>query len=292
MIEPEPQIAVLLVDDHDLVRSGLHRILRRRDGFVIAGECADGDEVPAAVARCRPDVVLMELRMKRVGGIEATRALCGPGALRVLILTTFDDDELLSGALHAGASGFILKDSTAEELVKAVRAVAAGDGYLDPTVTARVLNTYLSYAAALGLAVLVWQGCFGVDIYWAVPPLAFVAFVAGGSDYNGMFMSHACSRRCGRRQNRNPAGLQRGRQRGINNRGHLRPDHAGDAGRSDPQHRPSRLHHRPWPAARYLPRPCRDSPGCRRASRRTQIGGRHTEPLAVTSADGVGTVTL
>jgi DNA-binding NarL/FixJ family response regulator len=137
-----PDINVLLVDDQDLVRSGLRRILRRKDGFTVVAECADGDEVPAAVAEHHPDVVVMDLRMKRVDGIEATRKLAAAGSPPVLALTTFDDDELLSGVLRAGASGFVLKDSSAEELIRAVRAVAQGDSYLDPAVTARVLSTY------------------------------------------------------------------------------------------------------------------------------------------------------
>jgi DNA-binding NarL/FixJ family response regulator len=136
------EISVLLVDDQDLVRSGLRRILRRKDGFVVVAECSDGDQVPAAIAEHHPDVVVMDLRMKRVDGIEATRKLDAPGSPPVLALTTFDDDELLSGALRAGASGFVLKDSSAEELIRAVRAVARGDSYLDPAVTARVLSTY------------------------------------------------------------------------------------------------------------------------------------------------------
>jgi DNA-binding NarL/FixJ family response regulator len=136
------EISVLLVDDQDLVRSGLRRILRRKDGFVIVAECSDGDEVPQAVAEHRPDVVVMDLRMKRVDGIEATRRLAVAGSPPVLALTTFNDDELLSGALRAGASGFVLKDSSAEELIRAVRAVAHGDAYLDPAVTSRVLCTY------------------------------------------------------------------------------------------------------------------------------------------------------
>jgi DNA-binding NarL/FixJ family response regulator len=135
-----PEVAVLLVDDQDLVRSGLRRILRRKDGFVIVAECADGDEVPAAVTRHQPDVVVMDLRMRRVDGIEATRRL--GGVPPVLALTTFNEDELLSGALRAGAAGFVLKDSSAEELIRAVRAVARGDSYLDPAVTSRVLSTY------------------------------------------------------------------------------------------------------------------------------------------------------
>ncbi|QLL09138.1 response regulator transcription factor [Mycobacterium vicinigordonae] len=140
MMDELPEIAVLLVDDQDLVRSGLRRILRRKDGFVIVAECADGDEVPDAVACYKPDVVVMDLRMRRVDGIEATRRLGGTPP--VLALTTFNEDDLLSGALRAGAAGFVLKDSSAEELIRAVRAVARGDSYLDPAVTSRVLNTY------------------------------------------------------------------------------------------------------------------------------------------------------
>ncbi|WP_442932991.1 response regulator [Mycobacterium kyogaense] len=141
----------LLVDDQELVRSGLRRILRRRDGIVVVGECSDGDEVPDAVAELDPDVVVMDLRMKRVNGIEATRALTEAGGPPVLALTTFSDEELLSGVLRSGAAGFVLKDSPAEELIRAVHAVARGDGYLDPSVTARVLTTYRTAAAAPAL---------------------------------------------------------------------------------------------------------------------------------------------
>lgn len=140
-------ITALLVDDQELVRSGLRRILRRKDGIAVVGECSDGDEVPAAVAAHRPDVVVMDLRMKRVNGIEATRQLTALGGPPVLALTTFSDDELLSGVLRAGAAGFVLKDSPAEELIRAVRAVARGDGFLDPSITARVLTTYRTAAA-------------------------------------------------------------------------------------------------------------------------------------------------
>ncbi|MFE7720498.1 response regulator [Nocardia rhizosphaerihabitans] len=138
----ENPLSVLVVDDQELVRGGLRRILRRRDGFTVS-ECADGDEVVAAVAADRPDVVLMDLRMKRVGGIDATRLLrARPDAPPVLVLTTFDDDQLLSGALRAGAAGFLLKDSPAEDLIRAVRTVAAGGAWLDPSVTGRVLTAY------------------------------------------------------------------------------------------------------------------------------------------------------
>ncbi|NBH07234.1 BTAD domain-containing putative transcriptional regulator [Amycolatopsis sp. SID8362] len=139
---------VLLVDDQELVRSGLRRILRQRDGFTIVGECGDGAEVPAALAAAEADVVVMDLRMKRVDGIEATRRLRRTGPHPpVLALTTFDDDELLAGVLRAGAVGYVLKDSPAEDLIRAVRAVAAGDAWLDVAVTARVLTTYRHAAA-------------------------------------------------------------------------------------------------------------------------------------------------
>ncbi|GAB2470517.1 transcriptional regulator [Jatrophihabitans fulvus] len=134
---------VLLVDDQELVRSGLQRILRRRDGFAVVAECGDGADVPDALAAHEVDVIVMDLRMKQVDGIEATRRLQDiAGAPPVLVLTTFDDDELLSAALRAGAAGFVLKDSAAEDLMRAVRAVAAGDSWLDPAVTSRVLDAY------------------------------------------------------------------------------------------------------------------------------------------------------
>lgn len=135
-------ITALVVDDQELVRSGLSMILREKYGIKVVGECSDGDEVPAAVQRCRPDVVVMDLRMKRVDGITATRLLTEDGGPPVLALTTFQDDELLSGVLRAGAAGFVLKDSPAEDLIRAVRAVGTGESYLDPAVTARVLTTY------------------------------------------------------------------------------------------------------------------------------------------------------
>ena len=140
-------IRVLLVDDQQLVREGLRRILHREDGFDIAGECSDGAEVADAVARQRPDVVVMDVRMKDVDGVEATRRLREQqDPPPVLVLTTFDDDEVLSGALRAGAAGFVLKDAPGEELIRSARTVAAGDAWLDPAVTERVLATYRSSA--------------------------------------------------------------------------------------------------------------------------------------------------
>jgi DNA-binding NarL/FixJ family response regulator len=139
-------IRVLLVDDQELVRAGLRRILATTDDIDVAGECGDGREVPAAVRDHAPDVVLMDIRMKDVDGVEATRRLRADGGPPVLVLTTFDDDELLSGALRAGAAGFQLKDAPGEEIVRAVRTVAAGEAWLDPGVTERVLQTYRSSA--------------------------------------------------------------------------------------------------------------------------------------------------
>ncbi|WP_439029617.1 response regulator [Gordonia terrae] len=136
-------IRVLLVDDQELIRTGLRRILRPRDGFDIVGECADGSEVLAGIAEHRPDIVVMDLRMRNVDGITATtmvRTLREPPP--VLVLTTFDDDVLLSRALRAGAAGFILKDSPAEALIWAVRAVVRDGAFLDPAVTGRVLQGF------------------------------------------------------------------------------------------------------------------------------------------------------
>jgi DNA-binding NarL/FixJ family response regulator len=141
-------IRVLLVDDQELVRAGVRGLLRRELGFEVAGECADGAAVPAAVAQLRPDVVLMDVRMPGVDGIAATRRLReDPAAPPVLALTTFDDDEVLAGALRAGAAGFVLKGVPAEDLQRAVRTVAEGGAWLDPAVTGRVLATYRSAAA-------------------------------------------------------------------------------------------------------------------------------------------------
>jgi len=136
-------IRVILVDDQPLVRTGLRRILTRREGFEVVAECEDGSEVEKAVHETQPDLVIMDARMKQVGGAEATRRLRQrESAPPVLILTTFDDDEVLSASLRAGASGFQLKDARGEDLIRAARAVSEGGAWLDPTVTARVLATY------------------------------------------------------------------------------------------------------------------------------------------------------
>jgi DNA-binding NarL/FixJ family response regulator len=140
-------IRVLLVDDQELVRTGLRGILRSQFGFDIVGECADGSEVIAAVDSLAPDVVLMDVRMPVVDGVRATRELRRrDGSPPVLALTTFDDDEVLAGVLRAGASGFVLKGVTAEDLQRAVRVVAEGGAWLDPAVAGRVLTIYRSAA--------------------------------------------------------------------------------------------------------------------------------------------------
>ena len=142
-------IGVLLVDDQPLVRAGLKMILGPADGFEIVGECGDGAAALAAVEKLRPDVVVMDVRMKGMDGVEATRRLRElPDAPPVLILTTFDDDEVLSAALRAGAAGFLLKDAPADDLIRATRVVAEGGAWLDPAVTGRVLAAYRAGAPA------------------------------------------------------------------------------------------------------------------------------------------------
>ena len=134
-------IRVLIVDDQPVVRAGVLRILSPADGFDVVGECSDGDEVVAAVDELHPDLVLMDVRMQRTDGVTATGELrsLDPDGAPVLILTTFDDDDALWGALDAGAAGYVLKDAPAEDLLAAARAVAGGGAWLDSRVTPRVL---------------------------------------------------------------------------------------------------------------------------------------------------------
>lgn len=140
-------VRVVLVDDQTLVRTGIARILGPDDGFEVVAEFGDGAEVVAADVTA--DVVLMDVRMPRMGGIEATRALrARAGAPPVLVLTTFDEDDVLWAALDAGAAGFVLKDASAADLIAAARAVAAGGAWFDPAVAPRVLAAYRRRAPA------------------------------------------------------------------------------------------------------------------------------------------------
>lgn len=135
-------IRVLLVDDQAMVRAGFRMILDAEDDITVVGEAADGRDAIESARRCSPDVILMDVRMPRLDGIEATRAILStPGTnQRVLILTTFDLDDYVYPALRAGASGFMLKDAPAEQLVEAIRVVAAGEALLAPSVTRRLIE--------------------------------------------------------------------------------------------------------------------------------------------------------
>jgi DNA-binding NarL/FixJ family response regulator len=144
-------IDVLVADDQALVRTGLRMILEVEPDIRVVGEAVDGVDAVTLTARLHPDVVVMDIRMPRLDGVGATRQivsgpeLAGP---RVLIVTTFDEDRLLSEALRAGASGFLLKNAPAEQMVEAVRAVAVGEGWLSPEVTRRVIEGFAGTAAA------------------------------------------------------------------------------------------------------------------------------------------------
>jgi DNA-binding NarL/FixJ family response regulator len=136
-------IRAAIVDDQAIVRAGLARILSPADGFEVVAEYADGRQAVEELPALRPDVVLMDVRMPGLDGVAATaqlRALDDP--LAVLVLTTFGEDEVLWGAIEAGAAGFVLKDSSAEDLIAAVRAVAGGGAWFDPGVAPRMLDRY------------------------------------------------------------------------------------------------------------------------------------------------------
>jgi DNA-binding NarL/FixJ family response regulator len=135
-----PAISVLLVDDEDLVRAGLRTILETEPGLAVVGEAADGAEVVPLVRRLRPDVVLMDVRMPAVDGIQATRMVLRavPEPPRVLVVTTFENDDYVYDALRAGASGFLLKRARPEEFIQAVKLVATGDSLLFPAAIRRL----------------------------------------------------------------------------------------------------------------------------------------------------------
>ena len=143
-------IRVLVADDQELVRTGLAMILNAQPDIDVVGTAVDGKEAVARARELRPDVCLFDIRMPEMDGLEATRMLAGPDVedpMAIVIITTFDLDEYVHGALKAGARGFLLKDAGPELLVQAVHAAAAGDALIAPSITARLLSTFASTAS-------------------------------------------------------------------------------------------------------------------------------------------------
>jgi DNA-binding NarL/FixJ family response regulator len=150
VVESSGPLRVAIADDQALVRAGFRMILESEDDIDVVAEASDGEEAVAAVRRQRPDVVLMDIRMPKLDGLEATRRIIqGGGACRVVMLTTFDLDEYVYGALSAGASGFLLKDVSPEHLVAAIRLVAAGDALLAPSITRRLIERFVRRDTAI-----------------------------------------------------------------------------------------------------------------------------------------------
>ena len=145
MSDPSTAIRVVLVDDEAMVRVGLRMVLSSEPDIEVVGEAEDGEAAVAVVEQAQPHVVLMDIRMPRVDGIEgARRVLAAAPDVKVVVLTTFDEDDYVEAALRNGVSGFLLKVAPPERLVEAVRTVAAGGGLLDPAVTVRVITSFAS----------------------------------------------------------------------------------------------------------------------------------------------------
>jgi DNA-binding NarL/FixJ family response regulator len=143
-------VRVVLADDQPLVRSGLRVLIAEQAGLAVVGEAATGAEAVQLVTDVRPDVVVMDIRMPGMDGIEATRRItAGPATARVLVLTTFDEDDHVYGALRAGASGFVVKDMALEDILSAIRVVAAGDALIAPGVTRRLIADFIGRAKAV-----------------------------------------------------------------------------------------------------------------------------------------------
>ena len=140
-------IRVLIADDQELLRAGFRKLLDTEDAITVVGEAADGAEAVAMATQLAPDVVLMDIRMPRLDGLEATRRLTGTTGVKVLILTTYDLDEYVFEALRAGASGFLLKDSPPDTLISGIATVARGDALLAPSVTRRLIAEFARHPA-------------------------------------------------------------------------------------------------------------------------------------------------
>lgn len=151
MTSPSARLRVLLVDDQALILEGNSLLIEATDDLAVAGTARNGEEAIAAAAALQPDVVLMDVRMPGMGGIEATRRIVAttPGT-RVIVLTTFDVDEYAFGALDAGASAFVLKSSSPEALIEAIRTVASGDAVVEPRITKKLIDLYTSRVIPVG----------------------------------------------------------------------------------------------------------------------------------------------
>ena len=146
-------IRVIIADDQSIVRAGLSTILNGHPDIEVIGQAADGREAVALAHELRPDVCLLDIRMPNLDGIEATRLLAGPGIndpIAVVVITTFDTDEYIHGALKAGARGFLLKGTAPDQLIQAIHAAVQGDALIDPGVTARLLSTFSNSTLAAG----------------------------------------------------------------------------------------------------------------------------------------------
>ncbi|WP_328513948.1 response regulator transcription factor [Streptomyces mirabilis] len=138
-------VRVVLADDQQLIRTALRMVIADIEDVEVVGEAADGEEAVTRTEELRPDVVVMDIRMPGVDGIEATRRITtGAGESRIVVLTTFDDDDYVYGALRAGASGFLVKDMALDDIIGAIRVVAAGDALIAPSVTRRLIQDFTS----------------------------------------------------------------------------------------------------------------------------------------------------